>query len=248
MFRNARLLKGSIIILKDDVSKETLNRQAELRPILSLAKKHDNSAKFVNEKILYQGNLYGKENLKDLPFDAEQAYCKKEHGVTIFSGELCPLSNLHPVKQIVDNVEYLSNEHWYQSQKLVSLGHQDKAEKVKQADTPREAMNLAKHLRPNKEWYLGEGKKLMEKGIRAKFSQQKMKEYLMSTVGPIGEATRHPQWGIGQAFYTAEATDRHKWQGSNMMGEILTNLRDELRAETNVRSPTRPPTNGMVGN
>ena len=67
----------------------------------------------------------------------------------------------------------------------------------------------------------------MSKGVKAKFEVEEMKDYLLSTTGILAEATKHPHWGVGFSLHADDAKVIANWQGSNALGDILTNLRDE---------------------
>jgi ribA/ribD-fused uncharacterized protein len=228
MFRNAKHLRGSGIFLKDDVCKNTQRKQTMLKPILNLAREEDRHARFINDKILFQGQLYSLDNHKNMPIDTERATCRKGNGVTVFSGELCPLSNLHPVSITIDGKPYGSSEHFYQTRKCEELGNTRLAAQVYQAETPRQAMEIGKTLRPTQQWTETVGAAIMTKGVAAKFQINKMKEFLLGTKGAIGEGTKHPHWGIGHNMHTKDALLVTNWDGSNLMGKILTELRENI--------------------
>jgi hypothetical protein len=230
MLKNARFLAGLSIYLRDDYCKETLQKQAELRPILALARAEDRQAKLVGDKIVFQGNLYGKSDLHIIPLDTEKSFCRRGSNVTVFKGELCPLSNLYSINLSIDGKDYASNEHWYQYKKLLAHGKRDLAYKARLASTAREAMNIGKAVRPSREWVCSEGTEIMKKGVSTKFDQEDMKDYLLSTTGIIGEATMNWVWGIGLDIRDDSAMRINQWQGSNIMGDILTEYRDTLLA------------------
>jgi predicted NAD-dependent protein-ADP-ribosyltransferase YbiA (DUF1768 family) len=70
----------------------------------------------------------------------------------------------------------------------------------------------------------------MSKGIRAKFSAAGMKQHLLASSGTLGEATRHSYWGIGHNLHSEGANLIANWDGENVLGTLLTELREELKA------------------
>ena len=92
-------------------------------------------------------------------------------------------------------------------------------------------MTLGKSVKPDQNWLRNKGIEIMRKGVRAKFSLEEMKDYLLATTGVIGEATRHPHWGIGHTLSANEAKSIANWEGSNALGELLTEMRDEFAEE-----------------
>ena len=159
--------------------------------------------------------------------------------MTVFSGTPCALSNLHDVDIEIDGIKYNSSEQYYQSQKCRDLNRGDLAEKVMKAKSGYSSMTEGNALRPSKRWTCDRGVEIMKKGVRAKFALESCKQILLSKNGLIAEATRHKLWGTGVSFNRDAATDKNQWEGLNLMGEILTTLRDEI-AESQ-RSNNNPP-------
>jgi len=68
-------------------------------------------------------------------------------------------------------------------------------------------------------------------GNRAKFTQDKdLLAQLLATRGTtLVEASPYDRiWGIGLAATDPKAQDPATWRGQNLLGKILTQLRDEL--------------------
>ena len=70
-----------------------------------------------------------------------------------------------------------------------------------------------------------------------KFGQNaRLKNYLLSTENKILiEASPYDQiWGIGLGKESPDATQPEKWNGQNLLGFALMEVRDELRNAPNV--------------
>lgn len=70
--------------------------------------------------------------------------------------------------------------------------------------------------------------------VRAKFSQNpNLREQLVSTFPRhIGEASSADKiWGIGLNASDVDAEDEYNWTGQSLLGEILEEIRNELRAQ-----------------
>ena len=111
------------------------------------------------------------------------------------------MSNLFPQPIEVGDKTYASTEHYYQYQKCLSAGDVNAAAQVLLAQQPEDAMAAGKAVKKQREWIKKEGKALMKKAVKSKFSSESMKVMLRSTgKRKIVEATRNPYWGIGEPF------------------------------------------------
>jgi len=128
------------------------------------------------------------------------------------------LSNFWRCWQVVDDVYYPTNEHYYQSQKA-------KEGKVRvwigNAPSPYLAMIAGRALRERKElvddWDLKKVE-IMLKGLRAKFKNPELRKKLIET----GNAVLHEN----------SPTDMF-WgkKGKGMLGKLLMQVRDEIKKE-----------------
>jgi len=137
------------------------------------------------------------------------------------------LSNFHRCPQIVDGVEYPTNEHYYQSMKAKDLRV---AKWIASAPSPFLAMRAGRMLRRGKEfrdvWTDSMRLAIMLKGLRAKFSDEHLKSRLLAT----GDATLHED----------SPTDMF-WgkKGRDCLGRLLMTVRDEIRLSPTTTKETR---------
>jgi ribA/ribD-fused uncharacterized protein len=155
--------------------------------------------------LISWGSYY--EAIKNINKDIKFYTTKDEYGY---------MSNFYRSKQIVDGKEYITNEHWYQSQKAVDPVIR---EWIRLSPTPHGAMMAGRSLR-KKEVYPEWDKikfDVMKKGIYLKFSQnEEIRNKLLST-GDVNIHEDSPTdmvWGI---------------KGQDMLGKILMEVREELR-------------------
>lgn len=126
------------------------------------------------------------------------------------------LSNFHRCFMIVDDKIYMTNEHFYQSQKAIEPKFQ---EWIRLAPNPYQAMKAGRNLREGKELVRNwESIKVqvMLKGLRIKFSEPKLRDMLLSTENSIlmEDSPTDMFWG---------------GHGKNMLGKLLMQVRDEIR-------------------
>ena len=72
---------------------------------------------------------------------------------------------------------------------------------------------------------------VMFRGCFAKFAQNEdLKQILLNTTLPLAEASPYDKlWGIGLGEENPDAQNKEKWKGLNWLGEILTEIRDNLK-------------------
>jgi len=125
------------------------------------------------------------------------------------------LNNFERSFQVVDNLVYATNEHYYQSMKA----NDEIIERwIRFAPNPFLAMKSGRSLRKKEMVDNWDSIKIevMLKGLRAKFQNEKLALKLLTT----GDATLHENsptdmfWGI---------------KGKDMLGKLLMQVREELR-------------------
>jgi ribA/ribD-fused uncharacterized protein len=106
------------------------------------------------------------------------------------------------------------------------------AAKILAAAHPRQHKALGRKVTPfDDAVWKRERINIVRAGSRAKFTQNpELREKLLATKGTtLVEASPYDKiWGIGLAATDARAKDPAQWKGQNLLGKILTDLRDEL--------------------
>jgi len=143
--------------------------------------------------------------------------------------------NGYDAKIVVDGVTFPTVEHYYQWSKAKMFGDADAEKKIMKTASSKSVKTYGKKVKNFEEEKWDEKKiEIMRIGLRAKFSQHpELKDLLVSTKDrPIGEADpRDKYWGIGTGADTSKAKDPAKWPGKNMLGKLLTDLRDEFSGD-----------------
>lgn len=128
------------------------------------------------------------------------------------------------------NYIYPTAEHWMMAQKALQSIDFESFYKILGAKTPKEAKELGRSVK-NFNSGVWDSVKLdiVKHGNILKFEQNpKLLEYLLSTRGKIlVEASPYDKiWGIGLQAKDSWALNPNKWQGENLLGFVLMDIRD----------------------
>lgn len=126
-------------------------------------------------------------------------------------------SNFYFAPFELDGKQWKTSEHYYQAQKTTNPVKQ---EEIRNAETPKEAKNIAMKAKLAPDWDNTLKYRAMRRAVLAKFSQNnKLKELLLST-GQEELAEDSPYdfiWGLGDGT------------GTNWLGHVLEEVREILR-------------------
>jgi len=153
---------------------------------------------------------------------------------TFFWGNIDPFSNWHrPASFQFKEIGFAQSEQFFMFCKAMHFGDRQMAYKILFTKDPRKNKDQGKLVSgfDKKEWE-DVSYHYMYVACREKFLQnQKLLDALMYTGDTeIVEASPYDLvWGIGWHQNDAEALDRKLWRGKNLLGEILTVLREEIK-------------------
>ncbi|MBC7446947.1 MAG: NADAR family protein [Hymenobacteraceae bacterium] len=150
-------------------------------------------------------------------------------------GKFC-FSQWYESPFVVDEITYLTAEHWMMAQKAQLFGDTEIAQRILKATKPGEVKQLGREISGFEEAAWVEARyEIVRAGNSHKFSQHPaLAEYLRNTADRVlVEASPvDPIWGIGLAQDDPRAADVRDWQGLNLLGFALMEVRDELRARS----------------
>ena len=134
---------------------------------------------------------------------------------------------------VVAGITYRSTEHWMMAEKA-RLFNDDKAlGQILTAKSPAEAKKLGREIQSfEPEIWEAHKVAIVLASNRHNFGQHpELAKFLLSKNDRIlVEASPVDNiWGIGLAADSADATDPARWQGPNLLGFILMEVRDQLR-------------------
>jgi ribA/ribD-fused uncharacterized protein len=154
---------------------------------------------------------------------------------TFFFTEANPFSQWYPCTFTVGANTFNCAEQYMMHGKAVLFSDAETAVKILAADHPRQHKALGRKVTPfDGAIWNREREAIVRAGNHAKFTQNaELLEKLFATQGTtLVEASPYDKiWGIGLAATDPRAQDPAQWKGRNLLGKILTELRDQLLAE-----------------
>jgi ribA/ribD-fused uncharacterized protein len=143
-------------------------------------------------------------------------------------------SQWFPIQFEENQLIYKTAEHYMMAGKAKLFNDLETFEEVLKSETPNEAKSLGRKVK-NFDPKLWDDHKyeIVKRANFLKFSQNpKFKEFLMSTDDKVLiEASPYDRiWGIGMLETDPRANDPYLWDGENLLGFALMEVRDELRS------------------
>ena len=172
---------------------------------------------------------------KKMVDSCEKKDFKEEEKFTFFFNVRSPFSQFHYAKFTVNGLHFNCAEQYYAYRKAMTFGDVMMAEKIMKTSNPRMHKEYGRLIENfNDDVWLEVCRKVVKEGNRAKFTQNPhLKKELLNTKGTTLVETNPNdcRWGIGLHALDPKSQKRSMWRGSNWLGEILTDLRDELEKE-----------------
>lgn len=155
-------------------------------------------------------------------------------GFTFFWRPDSPFSQWYACAFAVDGRRFGCAEQFMMHGKAVLFGDEEVAERILATPDPRAQKALGRKVRGFDDGtWKREREGIVYAGNHAKFTQDEgLRAALLATAGTeLVEASPMDRiWGIGLASSNPAALDRMKWRGLNLLGRVLTRLRDDLAA------------------
>lgn len=161
----------------------------------------------------------------------EEAAKKNAEKFTFFwSG---PFSQWHPSKFEIDGVKFSTAEQFMMYKKALLFHDYKTCAKIMETSDPRKQKAYGREVKNFKtEVWEKYAKQFVYEGNYAKFTQNQdlLKELLATEGTTLVEASPYDKiWGIGLAEDNPKCQSRDTWEGKNWLGEVLTNVRDEIK-------------------
>lgn len=154
---------------------------------------------------------------------------------TFFYTNKSPFSQFYPAEFEVAGTKYVCAEQYMMHQKAKLFGDHEIAPQILIAEKPMQMKALGRKVKNfNENIWKENRERIVQEGNLAKFSQNDhLKEALFQTKGTllVEASPRDRIWGIGLGESNPKAMDPKQWRGQNLLGKILTDVRETLMAE-----------------
>ena len=141
-------------------------------------------------------------------------------------------SNFFPTRFYLDGYFWTTSEQYFMWKKAITFGNEEIANKILATQDPRECRNLGRKVKNYSDDVWSKIRyDVMYNAVKAKFTQdalcalclQKFKTQTFVEGSPIDNI-----WGVGIAYYDEKVFDEKNWLGQNLLGKILTSVRNEI--------------------
>lgn len=144
-----------------------------------------------------------------------------------------PFSQWHRCEITFGGLRLGCAEQYMMHQKAMLFGDRAAAEKILASDDPAKQKAIGKAVKGfSADVWAEHREKIVFAGNLAKFDQNKGLRRKLFQTGKAQLVEASPLdaiWGIGLSEETAKATPPEDWPGLNLLGKILTAVREELR-------------------
>ena len=232
-----RQLKGSKLIFSEDLPPTMQQRRKIMLPYYLAARKlsHLGKCALVQDCLLLNGKKYSTNEIEQLPPEIKhnnkgQKTLNKLDGVAFYSGN-CFMSNFYPSSFVEEGQTFTSVEKYFQYKKATYFNDKATAQQILRSSSPIKALALSKNIKDfdSHMWKMVE-RQTMYKGCALKFHQNKnLADLLKCVQGRIVEANpKDTVFSCGLAITDPNLEDPTKWKGTNLLGDILCDVRNSL--------------------
>ena len=141
-------------------------------------------------------------------------------------------SNFFPCSFWLDGKDWSSSEKYFMWKKAITFCDYDTAEQILNSDAPRVVKKLGRQVQGFNPNIWDEVKvDIMYAGVNAKFTQCAECNDCIKLFPNQKFVEGSPDdtiWGVGIHYQDENVFDESKWRGQNLLGNILTRVRDEI--------------------
>ena len=141
-----------------------------------------------------------------------------------------PLSTWYPAPFIVKGQTYICRQQYIKHQEALLYADQETAEKILQTTDPDEIVRTEIEGDGKEKWYWHERGFLFEAAAHQFSCNSDLNQLLLDTGDLyLGHAALSRLLGIGVEFESVRALNTKRWNGSNLCGRVLMQIRDNLK-------------------
>lgn len=148
----------------------------------------------------------------------------------------CYFSNWYPSDFIVDGIKYWCTEQYMMAKKAELFGDKMIYNKIMNCNSQRDIKALGRQIRNfDDSVWVKHRERIVYEGNYAKFTQNSMlRNYIIKQKGKIiVEASPYDRiWGIGLESSDNRVYNPNNWQGTNLLGFVLMDVRDRIISES----------------
>ena len=222
--------------MSEDFPQPIKANRKKLYPLFMAAKRCEefSQVSLKLDVLFINGTRYTVDNLQDLPesLKLNTKATITTNDVTVFASKDSILSNLHEMDVMIDGRIYNTNEQFIQFSKANLFKDPVTAQKILDEPDPYKQMSLGKEVKGyTKTIWEANVPRILNRVNREKYAQNaEAREFLIATgTRTLGEATKHPLFGIGKNRNDPDVTVSNNWQGQNLMGHTLQEIRNHLK-------------------
>ena len=240
VWSSKRNLKNSKFSMAEDFPQAIREKRKALLPYFLAARKHPRVKKcfMIYDKLCIDRAEFRIDNIAQLPYDLKYAgACERyiaDIDATVFFGMESVYSNFHPGK-IKDGLNsFADSETFYQFHKASFFDDDETASTILCSKSPRQAKAISYNIKNFNEqaWYhSGKAREVMHKAVLLKFTQNfDLQNHLINNLGNFIEANPNDKfYSCGYGISHPDVGESSKWEGSNVLGDILSVVRAELQ-------------------
>ena len=141
-----------------------------------------------------------------------------------------PLSTWYPAPFTVKGQTYICRQQYIKHQEALLYANQETAEKILQTTDPDEIGRTEIEVNDKEKWARHKGQFLYKAATHQFSYNSDLKELLLDTGDLyLGHVALNRLFGTGVEFESVLALNTKRWNGSNLCGRVLMQIRDNLR-------------------
>jgi ribA/ribD-fused uncharacterized protein len=242
MFAQRTKLKGSGIVMMEDFPDFIERQRRQLTPIMMAAQHQKMNAFLAIDKLIIKNenvtSTFTVDNLHMLPscLNPEIISLRYEEDFIFFFGRVCPLSNFYLTKFVIQGKEYNCAEQYLQSEKAKLFGNHQVADQIMQENEPDKQKALGRTITNfdiNK--WKPAAKIIITEALTQKFSQNRRIQKILLETGKktlVECSGKDILFGIGMKMSDKNKCDTTLWQGENLQGVALSDVRSFLSSQS----------------